>query len=413
MINKRLILVASLSIIIIPCVIIIRFVSSSNNSNLHLSAYESRYTPNLPPRGLLSSTKPPTTTPLYRPKLRDRPLLSSISSTRPDITQSADSRRVIPDNYRLSSYHNSSSNNNYRPPTSTTNMTKKTTDLVVGNDEDHWSSDLTRNISRNKYIIKFREQEIKPSVEVSWDLDQTATQRKKPTNVDAKISNVTTPKLKEEKQQEQPDNCGLLKVVQNEEQQKEGNKQSDILLTLSQVKIPKENSSEPEPKKENKKNVRNLKIKVKNPQQQLAKTDGQDSKLKSALGEINGNNNKTKELKSELVVKDSTATNEKSGKKTAKKSTEEKVKPSKTKLKSPRPTDGELEKKFSSDKKLVQPDPPKELKKDDSTVLENDTKRIRFREYCFEDFDFVSVLGHGGWGFVSIWFEVWSLMMPT
>lgn len=28
-------------------------------------------------------------------------------------------------------------------------------------------------------------------------------------------------------------------------------------------------------------------------------------------------------------------------------------------------------------------------------------KRIRFRQYGFEDFDFLSVLGHGGWGFVS------------
>lgn len=32
----------------------------------------------------------------------------------------------------------------------------------------------------------------------------------------------------------------------------------------------------------------------------------------------------------------------------------------------------------------------------------NVDKRIRFREYKLEDFDFLSVLGHGGWGFVSI-----------
>lgn len=29
-------------------------------------------------------------------------------------------------------------------------------------------------------------------------------------------------------------------------------------------------------------------------------------------------------------------------------------------------------------------------------------KRVRFRNYYIDDFDFVSVLGHGGWGFVSI-----------
>lgn len=33
--------------------------------------------------------------------------------------------------------------------------------------------------------------------------------------------------------------------------------------------------------------------------------------------------------------------------------------------------------------------------------IKDKKKRIRFRQYCYEDFDLLSVLGHGGWGFVS------------
>lgn len=38
----------------------------------------------------------------------------------------------------------------------------------------------------------------------------------------------------------------------------------------------------------------------------------------------------------------------------------------------------------------------------DSNASASTNKRIRFREYHFEDFNFLSVLGHGGWGFVSV-----------
>lgn len=38
----------------------------------------------------------------------------------------------------------------------------------------------------------------------------------------------------------------------------------------------------------------------------------------------------------------------------------------------------------------------------DGAVAEKRDKRIRFREYNLNDFDFVSVLGHGGWGFVIL-----------
>lgn len=37
-----------------------------------------------------------------------------------------------------------------------------------------------------------------------------------------------------------------------------------------------------------------------------------------------------------------------------------------------------------------------------NTTNNNNNKRIRFREYNYDDFNFLSVLGHGGWGFVIL-----------
>lgn len=319
-----------------------------------------------------------------------------------------------------------------------------------------WSSDVARNISRNKYLIKFKEFDkrasIAPESDIVLPLDQTEASKqfekrdgpnicvtvKLPKEPDLQLddSQMRLPPVSERTASES------IVACERQESLEIASKKDDCDEPLKKVKdgeakkakVPKER--------------RNIKLKIKNvnpvkvdqvsvaaaattneavdqamsvvsklnrkqpatvgdsheklkdpaasPPKTKVKRVVKSSKLANDSSEPNGDSRKAtqntvEEPKSELKAKDSLLTKKSSGRKI--------LGSKQLNLKSsPEATN---EARDSKPETTTTASVKKSDLSSDSLNSQAVNKRIKFREYSHDDFNFLSVLGHGGWGFVS------------
>ncbi|KAG9510538.1 putative protein kinase C delta type-like protein, partial [Fragariocoptes setiger] len=189
-----------------------RFMSNSSNvPSTTPSSFNSTATTTTP---VVSRTSSPTTrSSAYNSstytnyRLRERPLLSQLAKT-------VRTSGVI-----------SSSGNSLLPPKASNSSSR--TSSVSSSDQhpDSWSRDLTRNISRNKYMIKFREAHIDEPIErrkasITWDLTQDLSNLRLSSNLGSDadtISDKFTPISEESQEEESPISISMRVPLKTEQ----------------------------------------------------------------------------------------------------------------------------------------------------------------------------------------------------
>lgn len=348
----------------------------------------------------------------YQPiRLRERPLLTRISD-------------------QISGQRTSDAQSTTKRPSELKPASSDETDRRKNETEERdWSSDVARNISRNKYLIKFREfdkprSSIVPDKEIELPLDDekkfetsegpniSVTVKLEETNmrvppVDSQISTTgllsakldakNEPIEEDSGRSDQVDKCDKTPEATNSTKV---NLNKDVQEATRKTKAPKEK--------------RNIKLKIKNVKPDQTAT-GLDEKVAGESPALAAKKNTDEESPKEAPAEAAPPTKAKV------KRLIKKTPPADGELKSElRAKDSLLTTKKLSDRKVLslkqlnlketrkessaqESGPAASLsspKSADSTDSTN--KRIRFREYNYGDFNFLSVLGHGGWGFVIL-----------
>lgn len=277
--------------------------------------------------------------------MRERPQLSQISSQLSD--------------FSAATGHHQPSSSRIKPPASLT-TSAQSKELKPVEDES-WSSDVARNISRNKYLIKFREFD-KPRASLVEPVQEKLVDSEEPVLVASVEALAETQEPEEMKLPSSRDDSWQPDSVVDDQSFKKQDTQTTGQLLWEAVAD--------EPTRVQAKERRNIRPKIKNLRADAGKAAGGETGV---------------EVKVKRVIK----------KKNALTGAVEKPLPSEQELKATlvdHHGDGQLNAKASD-----------ELMKVADEELETDAeKRIRFRQYNLDDFNFLTVLGHGGWGFVSV-----------
>lgn len=214
-------------------------------------------------------------------------------------------------------------------------------------EDESWSSDVARNISRNKYLIKFREFDHRKAPQADSETQQEVAEE--------------PPSESEKTVLPDEEKMRLLARAENEPPPVHDQVQNEIQTT--------ELTWDPaasEPSKVPIKERRNIKPKIKNLRAEAEKT-GAGYASTDGVARV------------KRVIK----------------------------RKAPLVSSQEKQESSESQESLAktrQPEP--QVQADAQPIVRVDSgdleKRIRFRQYSLDDFNFLTVLGHGGWGFVSI-----------
>lgn len=307
-------------------------------------------------------------------------------------------------------------------------------------DEQTWSADVSRNISRNKYLIKFRERQApaKSSGEQEVREEEPAGGKAEGAADFEESESVCPPVVVG--QSETAD--GAMKIpVAEEPPELQVEKTNKVLATKQadsgrdevqrrevcdigealggerEMRAPREG-----------KNIK-LKIKKVNASSKDPKAVADAGSESRAAPAKQQTNKKASPKQSPEIKSSDTPTKTTKATKLATKSSKNANASMEKETKQPSERKSELI--MGEDRRIEQSDDPNQCQKaklDDKRVLADRTeneqnlanqvaeaqesnkqpiessglnKRIRFREYKFEDFNFLSVLGHGGWGFVS------------
>lgn len=337
--------------------------------------------------------------------------------------------------------------------------------------DESWQSDVARNISRNKYLIKFREIDKRPSPTPI----QLTNRVEKPKPEESKVERPAQHETKAEKVEERAKEETVSKsmkvpvvvpaLVERLEEKPSPTRSPRSIEDsperpkfLPQIRssigkqaecesranhqtapaAPSEAELSPEASKSVKKKVprekKNIKLKIKSLNKSNQEAEGErrtTSKAKKAASPDVSPNDTSPTVKTKVkrVVKTSKQGEENQAasgeaKSSLKVKTSEKTRKStetqKTDLPRPAEIADPVEKRPTAvtNNKLTLSEASKlnkvETRQSKQEPVEqekpalaspeagaNTNRRIRFREYHIEDFNFLSVLGHGGWGFVS------------
>lgn len=339
--------------------------------------------------------------------------------------------------------------------------------------DESWQSDVARNISRNKYLIKFREIDKRASpapIQLTNRVEKPQPDEPKnerPEQQETKAEKVEEPAKKEslsksmkvpvvvpalvERLEEKPSLARSPKPIEGSPERPASltqigdsiGKQADCDSRANHQQSPaasNEAELSPEANKSVKKKAprekKNIKLKIKSLNKSGQEMEGEQRTIskakKVASPDVSPNDTSpTIKAKAKRLVKtskrsegDQVAPGEQKSSVKARVKTSEKTRktndPQKTDLPRPvemadpvekRPTAATNNKLALSDASKPDKVEPRRTKQEAAEQEKqalaspeagaNANRRIRFREYHIEDFNFLSVLGHGGWGFVS------------
>lgn len=287
---------------------------------------------------------------------------------------------------------------------------------VEKDDEASWSSDVARNISRNKYLIKFKEfdKQQRPSLaQIEPEHTEKAPSIQSPDEQVGSSSSAlaTTDEV-----------TNTMKLEAEAEETKEAPKASapdcdkkkpagiDVKPKKKKTTTPKEAAisgpvADDPAKPDEEQPVEPIELKKKTPSGGNKKVPVKRRNVKLKLKPIGTNKKSDVQLDGQKVEAPLKAV---SDTKTSK-FDETKETGAARLVGQPPGTEADQVRVDIVEKANAENERPKKstvkssgaAKKPAPTEPIGTTKRIKFREYKYDDFNFLSVLGHGGWGFVS------------